>query len=179
MHDGVLYHFSEDPAITRFVPHVAATSALTEPLVWALDPAKSYIYLFPRDCPRVTFYLDEETTDADRDRFFAHTEASRVVAIESGWLERMRTTVLYRYELPREGFELHDAGAGYWVRREAIEPLDVEPVGDLMTALLDDGVEVRVTPSLWPLYEAVVASTLGFSIVRWRNAAPRVSEERV
>ena len=33
-----------------------------------------------------------------------------------------------------------------------------------MTALLDDGVEVRVTPSLWPLYEAVVASTLGFSI---------------
>jgi hypothetical protein len=28
-------------------------------------------------------------------------------------------------------------------------------------------------PSLWPLYEAVIASTLEFSIIRWRNAAPR------
>ena len=58
----VLYHFSEDPAITRFEPHVAATSVLPDAYVWALHPDKSYIYLFPRDCPRVTYYIDTTTT---------------------------------------------------------------------------------------------------------------------
>ena len=174
MREGVLYHFSEDPSILRFEPHVAATSSQTEPLVWGLEPAKSYLYLFPRDCPRVTFFIAEHTTDADVGRFFAHTDATRVVAIESDWLERLNTTTLYLYELPRDSFELQDEAAGYWVSRESVLPLRVEPVGDLMAALLDTGVEVRVMPSLWPLYEAVVASTLGFSIIRWRNAAPRV-----
>jgi hypothetical protein len=174
MRDRVLYHFSEDPTIGRFVPHVARTSALDEPLVWALDPAKAYLYLFPRDCPRVTFFAADHTSDGDRKQFFAHTQATRVVAIESSWRERMHTTKLYRYELPRDGFELMDESAGYWVSRQAVEPLRVEPVGDLMAALLSEGVEVRITPSLWPLYEAVAASTLGFSIIRWRNATPWV-----
>jgi hypothetical protein len=178
MPDCVLYHFSEDPSIVRFVPHVAATSAVAEPLVWALDPAKNYLYLFPRDCPRVTFFIADHTSAADRERFFAHTDATRVVAIESDWLRRLSETKLFRYTLPSTGFEMTDEGAGYWVSREEVAPLSVEPVGDLMTALLNEGVEVRVMPSLWPLYEAVVASTLGFSIIRWRNAAPRPVEER-
>lgn len=33
-------------------------------------------------------------------------------------------------------------------------------------------VELRVMPSLWELREAVVGSTLAFSITRMRNAAP-------
>lgn len=175
MRDGVLYHFSEDPSITRFEPHVAPTSSEAEPLVWALEPSKSYIYLFPRDCPRVTFYAADFTTYADRERFFAHTTAERVVAIESAWLERLSTTVLYRYELPADGFDSKDEVAGYWVSRKTVTPLSVKPVGDLLAALISEGAELRVLPSLWPLYEGVVASTLGFSIVRWRNAGPRPS----
>ena len=168
----VLYHFSEDP-ITRFEPHVAATSVLPDAYVWALHPDKRYIYLFPRDCPRVTYYIDGTTTEDDRQRFFAHTEATKVVAIETGWLQRLRETVLYRYEFAPDGFVSHHEGAGYWVSRQTVLPMRVEPVGDLLAALAATGAEVRVTPSLWPLYEAVVASTLGFSIVRFRNAAPR------
>jgi Family of unknown function (DUF6886) len=33
---------------------------------------------------------------------------------------------------------------------------------------------LRVMPTLWPLRDAVVASTLQFSIIRMRNAALRV-----
>jgi hypothetical protein len=152
---------------------VATTSDLPDAYVWALHPDKSYIYLFPRDCPRVTFYLDSTTSAEDRERFFAHTDATKVVAIENGWLDWVRETVLYRYDFAPNGFESHDESAGYWVSRETVLPLRVEPVGDLLTALAATGAEVRVTPSLWPLYEAVVASTLGFSIVRFRNAEPR------
>jgi hypothetical protein len=171
-----LYHFSEDPTICCFVPQIAPTSAVREPQVWAVDAEHAHIYYFPRECPRVTFYRSQRGSDEDVQRFFATTKATRVVAIESRWLEAMRDTSLYRYEFPRDSFRLIDPRAGYWVSRETVVPLSVEPVGDLMTALTGAGVELRIIPSLWPLYEAVIASTLDFSIIRWRNASPRLEE---
>lgn len=47
-----LLHFSEDPGITEFVPHVAATAQQSEPYVWAVDAAQAPSYWFPRQCPR-------------------------------------------------------------------------------------------------------------------------------
>jgi hypothetical protein len=41
-----------------------------------------------------------------------------------------------------------------------------------MAALEERNVEVRLLESLWALREAVADSTLGFSIIRFRNAAP-------
>lgn len=32
-----LYHFSEDPSIERFVPHVPRTNPTHPPAVWAID----------------------------------------------------------------------------------------------------------------------------------------------
>jgi Family of unknown function (DUF6886) len=171
-----LYHFSEDPTIGRFVPEIAPPSAVREPLVWAVDAEHAHIYYFPRDCPRVTFYRSQRASDEDLQRFFSMTTATRVVAIESRWLDAMRGTSLYRYEFPGDSFELIDTGAGYWVSRETVVPLSLEPVGDLMAALASAGAELRIMPSLWPLYEAVIASTLDFSIIRWRNASPRLEE---
>ena len=170
---GLLYHFSEDPAIPRFVPQVSQSSGVRDPLVWAIDPAHADLYLFPRDCPRVTFHATPETSLEDRTRFLGLTTARRVSAIEATWLQAMRETHLYRYVLSGDEFELRDANAGYWVSRRPVEPLRVEPVGDLLAALVDADVELRVMPSLWSLYEAVIASSLGFSIIRWRNVAPR------
>jgi len=169
-----LYHFSEDPAIQCFEPHVAATSAVSEPLVWAIDADHSHIYYFPRNCPRVTFYAGESTSAEDVQRFLSLTTARHVAAIESAWLPAMREVHLYRYQLPAESFAMRDEGAGYWVSRQTVQPLAVEPVSDLLDALVAAGVELRVTASLWPLYEAVIASTLQFSIIRWRYAAPRL-----
>ena len=34
---GEVLHFSEDPTITRFVPHVAATARQPQAYVWAVD----------------------------------------------------------------------------------------------------------------------------------------------
>ena len=45
-----------------------------------------------------------------------------MVAIETGWLQRLRETVLYRYEFAADGFESHDEGAGYWVSRQTVVP---------------------------------------------------------
>ena len=45
-------------------------------------------------------------------------------------------------------------------------------VDDLVVRHAAAGIELRVTPSLWPFWRRVVASTVGFSGHRLRNAAP-------
>ena len=46
-----MLHFSEDPGITRFVPHVAPTSTESRPYVWAVDAGRSPDYWFPGAVP--------------------------------------------------------------------------------------------------------------------------------
>jgi hypothetical protein len=65
--DEVL-HFSENPSIAGFVPHVAATAQQPSPYVWAVDAEQAPTYWFPRDCPRVTAWVGPRTTVDDRER---------------------------------------------------------------------------------------------------------------
>ncbi len=44
---GRLLHFSEDPSITRFVPHVPRTNPDHAPAVWAIDADHAPVYWFP------------------------------------------------------------------------------------------------------------------------------------
>lgn len=170
-----IYHVSDQPGIARFEPRPSPTRhpAAPEPVVWAVAERLLHNYLLPRDCPRVTFYVGEQTTSGDAERFMLGTSASHVVAIEGGWLERVRAARLYRYELPSSTFREVDAGAGYLVSEAAVEPLAVTVVDDLLGELVGRGVELRVTPSLWKLRDAVTGSSLHFSIIRWRGVAPR------
>jgi hypothetical protein len=165
----VLYHFSEDPTIAQFVPRPPLARPEVEPFVWAIDDWHAPVYFLPRDCPRVCFWPLPTTTGEDSARFFATVSGRMVIAIESGWLERLRTTLLYRYVMPDATFvDLHDHGVH--VSRQAIVPLRVEPVGDLLAALMAAGVELRIVPSLVPLGRAIRQTTLHFSLIRMRNA---------
>jgi hypothetical protein len=167
-----LYHFSEDPGIVRFEPHVAKTSEIQdEALVWAIDDWHAPMYYTPRDCPRACFWAGEQTSDEDRERWLAGLVARFVMIIESGWLERLRTARLYRYVLPEAAFTSMGHEGGHWVSRAAVEPLRVEPVEDLLAAIAEADVELRVTPRLGPLWRRVwQESTLEFSGTRLRNA---------
>ncbi len=166
-----VYHFSHDPTITEFVPHVAATSDVAEPLVWAIDGEHAPAYWFPRDCPRVTFWPgSEEPLAPEAATLLAGSR--RVHAVEWAWLDRLRAAVLYRYVFDAAGFRLRDAGAGYHVADHVVRPSRVEEVGDLLAAHERAGIELRLVPNLWPLAEAVPAAGLGFSMIRMRYAAP-------
>lgn len=167
----MLFHISEEPGIERFEPRPSEHAG--DPVVWAIDAARLCNYLLPRECPRVTYYAGRETTVADVERFLGASPA--VVAVESGWLERVRSCRLYCYRLPPETFECIDECAGYFVSRVPVVPAGVEVVDDLIGELLRRGVELRFVPSLWPLRDAVVTSSLRFSLIRMRNAAPRTA----
>jgi len=168
-----LFHVSEDFGIARFEPRPPPSpdSGVEGPAVWAVAESHLPNYLLPRECPRICFRAGAETTAADRERFLG--DARRVVAFEAGWLERVRATSLALYGLPDAGFEEAVASAGYWISRDAVAPLTVQRVDDLITALSAAGAEVRLLDGFWPLSDAVAGSSLEFSIIRKRNAQPR------
>jgi hypothetical protein len=175
-----LFHVSDRPEIVRFDPRPAPSTNPAAPagqIVWAIDEEHLPNYLLPRDCPRVTFHALPTSDPADVERLLAGTSAARVIAIESGWLERVRSGRLYLYELPPDSFALEDPGAGYYLSRAPVAPGRVTVLDDLLAELAGRDVELRVMPSLHRLRDAVVASTLQFSIIRWRNARPRSSSE--
>lgn len=102
--EGEVLHFSEDPTITTFIPHVPATARVNAAYVWAVDAQRSPGYWFPRQCPRVLAWATAESTSSDIVAIIGPTGVSRVHAIEYVWLERMRTVRLYAYRFAAEVF---------------------------------------------------------------------------
>lgn len=168
---GLAYHFSHDPAIGEFVPHVAPTSAEPRPYVWAIDAEHAPAYWFPRDCPRVTFWPAAGSAPPSEAGAALLAGARRVHAVEWAWLDRIRTATLYRYEFDATPFGRYDRAAGYLVAARPVRPAAVRPLGDLLAAHADAGIELRLVPNLWPLAELVRDSGLEFSMIRMRNAA--------
>jgi len=61
---------------------------------------------------------------------------------------------------------------GYWVADEPAEATGREVVDDLLARHASARIELRVTPSIWPFWRRVTASTVAFSGSRLHNAAP-------
>ena len=172
---GQVLHFSENPSITVFRPHLAVTASESDPYVWAVDAEQAPSYWFPRDCPRAMAWLGAETSAEDRDRILGPGGGRRVHAVEYGWLERMRTVRLYAYRLPAAPFRpIGEPWPYAMVADSPVRPLSApEPVGDLFAVHAAAGIQLRVLPTLWAFFDAVTRSTLRFSGIRLRNAEPR------
>jgi hypothetical protein len=164
-----LWHFSERPGIARFEPHVPATNPGVGPYVWAIDDWHAPMYWLPRDCPRACFWATADSPDAAIDTLGVPRAARMVIAIHPDWLDAVRTTTIYRYAMPTATFRLRDPIAGHWVSDETVEPLGMEPVGDLLNALAGADIELRITPALAALGRAAIDSGLAFSLTRMRN----------
>ncbi len=85
----------------------------------------------------------------------------------------MRTPTVYRYDLPAATFTQWEDACGQWLSSEPVEPLRVEPLGDLLARHASAGVELRIVPSLWPIRDLAVSDRWDFSLVRMANATPR------
>lgn len=171
-----LFHFSDDPSITRFDPRPVTVAAqrppgmdwLNGPLVWAIGDWHAPMYLFPRDCPRILLWRTPGTSPQDEKRFFDGRDCRMIAHIEWAWYERLHAASTQRYDLPTAAFEdLNDAGM--WVSRTPVAPLRMETIDDLPAALRAADVELRVMDSLAPL-KGVWETTIHFSGIRLRNA---------
>lgn len=171
-----LFHFSDDPGIARFEPRPVRVASrrpadrewLNGPLVWTIDDWHQPMYLFPRECPRILTWPTPTTSPADLARWWTPRPGRMAAYIEREWIERLRAGVLYRYELPIDAFESLD-DAGMWVARETVEPVAMEVLTDLWSALRAADVALQAVDELEafrPLWE----STMHASGIRLRNA---------
>ncbi len=169
-----LYHISDKPGIKRFDPRPAPSESAKQEglMVWAIDYEHLHNYLLPRDCPRVTFFASKDSDSKDVERLMAGTSAKHIVAIEARWLKKIQKECLYQYEFDSEDFTLVDEVAGYWISRQPVIPVAETKIDNILAALLKHDVELRIMSSLWKLREAVINSTLQFSIIRMHKAQP-------
>jgi len=170
-----LLHFSQDPNIKVFRPHVPASSPDSPPLVWAVDEAHAPGFWFPRAAPRACCWRARRPLSEIGRTLLGLGAGTRMHAMESGWLERMRACELFVYRFDPAPFSVHNDDAGYFSTREAITPLSVEPIGDLVALHAAANIELRIVPNLWPIIDAIIASGLEFSIIRKVNAVPRAA----
>jgi len=159
-----LFHVSEESDIPEFVPRVRTKYRNTDMengLVWALNERCLPNFLTPRDCPRVTYHVGENTTNDDISKFFS-SSARHCVTIENAWYERMTKTPLYLYEFDATNFYQHgqDDVAGYYVSEQTEQYISVIKIDDLFAELFKRNIEVRILNNLWQLGEAVQKSTL-------------------
>ena len=166
-----LFHVSEHAGISLFQPRPHARFP-HEAVVWAIDAARLHTYLLPRVCTRIALYPQPDSTEVDKLRFMGSTTAPCVLAIESAWLAQAMQHRLYLYTLPAATFALVDDIAGHHVSHHAVIPTDMCAIDQPLLELAQRNVELRVMPSLWELREAVIDSSMHFSITRMRNAAP-------
>lgn len=165
-------HFSEDPTITEFAPHIAATSNDPAAFVWAVGDRHAPSYWFPRQCPRAMAWITSGTTVLDRERILGPRNA-RVHLVEYGWLQRIQTAKVFAYRFDAAEFEPYgdpdDPHA--FVARHPVRALGPpEPIGDLLELHQQAGIELRLATTLWPWWQEVIASSVGFSGIRLRNA---------
>lgn len=135
--------------------------------MWAVDSTYEWLYWFPRDCPRACFNARRDTTDEDVERWLDGDRTRRVAVIESAWLKRMRIVRVFAYRLPAATFEPWDK---FFISRETVVPLERVELADLLARHADAGIELRIAPALYPLWDKVVETTLDFSGIRLRNA---------
>jgi hypothetical protein len=153
---GELLHFSEDPSIREFAPHVAATALQPEAYVWTVDALNAPCYWFPRQCPRVCSWGEG---------------TARVHAVEEAWLSTIRTTTLYAYRFAAADFEPFGERPHAHVATHPVTPLGppVEVV-DLVGLHAEHGIELRVLPALADHFAGVREAGLEFSGIRMGNA---------
>ncbi|MBC3193908.1 hypothetical protein H7X46_22870 [Pseudonocardia sp. C8] len=171
---GHVLHFSEDPTIQVFEPHVARTARQKDAYVWAVDGFQAPSYWFPRQCPRAMAWRTSSTTDDDARAIIGPGPETRVHAVEYAWVDRIRDAKLFAYQLPSETFEPFGAPEPHaYVSTATVRPAGPpEPVGDLLALHEVNGIQLRLLPRLHAFWAAVTTSSLGFSGIRLGNAQP-------
>jgi hypothetical protein len=164
----VLLHYSEDRNIREFRPHVRRSNPGVAPAVWAIDPARAPLYWFPRDCPRVAVWAND---DGQRPLLHSRfeTRAARVHVAPLAWRDAVADCRLYEYRFAPEPFAPWPAAEGQWVAHKAVTATAVEPVGALVERHSTAAIDLRFVADLRPVRELALTSRLPFSIVRFQN----------
>ena len=167
-----LFHVSEESDIKVFEPRIPTREDLdkSKGLVWAINETCLPNFLTPRNCPRVTYHCNKDTSEEDKLRYFSSKTTNHVVAIEHKWFQIMKNTTLYLYEFDSRNFYLQDKCAGYYVSEITQVPINKIVITDLFGEIIKRNVEIRVVDNLWDLSEEIKRTTFDWSMCRMAYA---------
>lgn len=165
-----VFHYSDDGNLRRFAPQVPPSNPSHPPAVWTIDALHAPLYWFPRDCPRISVWAYDDVQQRRLSELF-DTEASRVSAAETGWVPRMAAAHVYCYTFDADHFSAWDEADGQYISTEVEFPTQIDRIDDLIGMHAASDIELRFTPKLGTLMDAMLASGLPFSFVRIRDAA--------
>ena len=86
------------------------------------------------------------------------------------WLDEIRSARIYRYTFDATQFEPWHHADGQYIASDIVYPEEIEVIDDLFWALCEAAVELRLTPRLGSLMDAILESGLPFGFVRIRDA---------
>jgi len=170
-----LFHVSEDPSVDIFHPRLPRRAELdpTIGLVWSLTEPALPNWLFPRDCPRVGYRICDNVTQNDKEKFFS-SGTKHVVIIENSWHQQQLNAALYVYEFDPTNF-YYDETASFYVSQQSETPINMVAYTNLYAELFKRGAEVRLVDNLWPIRDAVFASSItAWSFCKMANAKARL-----
>ncbi len=163
-----LFHVSEEQDIRIFHPRIPDRDDMDKSvgLVWAIDEKRLPNFLTPRNCPRVTYHINSNTSIDDRKKFFSSTSVEHAIVIEHEWYKAFCNAKLYIYEFDCSDFELQDEIAGYFVSKTTQIPVAKYIIDDLFEELIKRNVEIRITDNLQQIADEVKKSSLNWSLCR-------------
>ncbi len=162
----MLYHFSDKPGIKKFIPKIISYNNLPA-CVWGIDEEHCVNYFFPRDCSRIIYGKSKNMSMEDEKKFFANTNADKIIYVENKNKERLSEAVIYKYIFDENGFELQDKIAGYFVSYNEVIPLKCERMDNLIEKIKNTGAELRFTNDLNSLRVEILNSSIdNYSIIK-------------
>ncbi len=170
-----LFQVSDQPDLKVFEPVTApmSGSSVEGLAVWAVDDDHLAHYLFPADCPRITLRGSATTSPLDRKNFFPHGH-DRVIAVEMSWYKRLQSTPLYVYEFSAESFIPVKELPGFYIAGSNIVPVAVHKISRPLETIVTRGYKLRLLDSLFPLREAVLRSTVHYSMLSMQNCSTKL-----
>lgn len=164
-----LYHFSDDGTIERFLPRPAPSDPGLPAGVRAVDAVHAPLYWFPRRCPRVYVWAESDEQQSVLATRFG-SDAARILAIESSWIDDIRTAQIYVYEFDAAAFAPDDS-PGHFVATTEVSVERRAALGDLIGLHARSDVELRITPRLGPLTDLVLEVGLPYRFMNLRGAS--------
>lgn len=165
---GEVWHFSEDPAIERFLPHRAPTSQHDGDFVWACKPERCQNYWFGRQVPRGMAWRTPGCDEDVADRLLGKGN-QRLHVIEHTSVPAMSSARVYAYRFADTDFRELEGFA-------MVATTEQVPLGPPVALAspwelhAHAGVPVLVVDDLFGWWAEVIGSGLEFSGIRLKNS---------
>lgn len=163
-----LFHLSDDFEINEFRPRPVRKEVWGDlkDSVWTVNQEKLQNFMLPRNCPRVCWRLNAETSGEDKEYFESFGDQQSLIFVQKEYIDMVNHGKLMMYEFNNDNFYLVDDCAGYYVSHEVEVPTQRIMITDLNEWLDNLNAKLIYVDDLREYASESVRRTYDFSNIR-------------